>query len=80
MNKYMVLVEGKGCPIKFHDTYEEACTEAKRLALKEGIDTYILKKVAYVEFSAEVKKYVCEIDCENQKRVINQCQCGSLSY
>jgi len=76
----MVLVENKGFPTKFHDTFEEASLEAKRLALKECVNTYVLKKVAYVEFSAEVKKYVCEIDCENPERVIKQCQRGRVSY
>ncbi len=69
----MVLVDGKSCPVKFHDTIEEASLEAKRLALKEGVDTYILKKVGFVQVSAEVKIYRLQPE-------IKQCQCINSQY
>lgn len=36
-------------PAKFHDSYEEAVIEAKRLTINERRNTFILKAIALLE-------------------------------
>lgn len=50
-NKYAVMVEGKNAPSKLISNYEDAETEAKRLAIKERQTTYVLLAVAKVELN-----------------------------
>ena len=49
---WMVYVEGKSSPTKKHADFNEAYDEARRLAKKEGRDTYLLQAVS--KFYTEV--------------------------
>lgn len=49
MAKYYVYNRGKGIPTHTHETYEEAETEAKRLAAKEGCYFEVLQALSIVE-------------------------------
>lgn len=48
---YAVMVEGKSTPSKFHDDYEIAEFEAKRLAQNERKTTYVLLAITKVELN-----------------------------
>lgn len=56
MNQYMVLVESKQCPNIIHEKYSDAEKEAKRLALKELKNTYVLEILS--EFRIETVQYM----------------------
>jgi hypothetical protein len=48
---YAVMVEGRNCPSKVFSSYEDALTEAKRLALKERLTTYVMVAVTKLELN-----------------------------
>jgi hypothetical protein len=56
--KFMVIVEDKLYPpTLFHESYDEALTEAIRLATKENKKAYVVKVMAAVEITHNVTKY-----------------------
>jgi hypothetical protein len=52
--KFALMVEGKQSPSKTHNSFDEAETEAIRLARQEKRDVYIFKLIAKAEL-ADVK-------------------------